>query len=174
MCAYTSNWHIKFNCITSIAISFVDSQFYSFSPLPPTNLKNFSKRFLEHTKKLIWRHRNTSALRRLYKELFSAHWKSKHSNRWRLAQLNALVRCHVTCVKNAQGMQANFEMFSKLMEEQLAEQRRKFEEELKKMEPVSEEKSLMYIQPLQAFLSYFSPNPHSMHLFCCLLFHLNT
>ena len=33
-------------------------------------------------------------------------------------------------------MQENFEMFSKLMEEQLAEQRRKFEEELKKREVV--------------------------------------
>ena len=33
-------------------------------------------------------------------------------------------------------MQENFEMFTKLMEEQLAEQRRKFEEELKKREMV--------------------------------------
>ena len=43
------------------------------------------------------------------------------------------MRCHCASV---QGMQANFEMFSKVMEEQLAEQRRKFEEELKKRETV--------------------------------------
>ena len=44
--------------------------------------------------------------------------------------------CMYVCVHVFQGMQENFEMFSKLMEEQLSEQRKKFEEQLKKREMV--------------------------------------
>ena len=43
----------------------------------------------------------------------------------------------------SQGMQANFEMFSKQMEEQLRQQRQKFEEELKKRELVRESSSVV-------------------------------